>query len=213
MEMSPDTVKRVLIIEDQLLFGKALALILAADPLVEVVGDARRISEDVVRASRPDLVMIDIDVKDIDIAAAVSLVRSIAPATRICVLSDQLTRAAVERCREAGVHGFIVKDVAVAEFRRAMEVVAHGGSYVDPRLPDRETQMRRSDRRSTLLDLSIREGEVVRYIVDGLANKEIASKLSLSEKTVKNHVSRIFSKFDCTARTQVAVQAIRSGLV
>ncbi len=211
--MSPDAVKRVLIIEEQVLFGKALALILAADPLVEVVGDARNISEEVVRASRPDLIMIDIDVNDVDIAATVALVKAIAPATRICALSDQLSRSAVDRCRDAGVHGFIVKDVAVAEFRRATDIVAHGGSYVDPRLPERETQARRSDRRSTLLDLSIREGEVVRYIVDGLANKEIASKLSLSEKTVKNNVSRIFSKFDCTARTQVAVQAIRSGLV
>jgi DNA-binding NarL/FixJ family response regulator len=211
--MPSDSVKRVLIIEDQVLLGKALGLMIAADASVEVVGDARRVTDEILRSSRPDVVVVDVDVKDIDFAAAAALIRNAAPQARICVLSEQLTHAAVEKCRAAGAHGFIVKDVTVAEFHRALGVVAAGGFYVDPRLPERELQARRSGKGSHLLELSIREGEVVRYIVDGLANKEIASKLSLSEKTVKNHVSRIFSKFDCTARTQVAVQAIRSGLV
>jgi DNA-binding NarL/FixJ family response regulator len=72
---------------------------------------------------------------------------------------------------------------------------------------------RATTRQKDPLDLSVREHEVVTHIVGGLSNKEISYKMSLSEKTVKNHVSRIFSKFDCTARTQVAVHAIRSGLV
>jgi DNA-binding NarL/FixJ family response regulator len=61
-------------------------------------------------------------------------------------------------------------------------------------------------------DLSTRESEVVRLIVAGMSNKEISSNMQLSEKTVKNHISRIFTKFNCTARTQAAVHALRMGL-
>lgn len=207
------SIKRVLIIENQVLFGKAFGMILATDPTIEIVGDASRISETVLRQARPDLVLIDIDAIDVEVAAAAAIVHAYDPAIRLCSLAERLSRPAVDRCQEAGVHGFIVKDITINEFRRAIGIVAAGGTYVDPRLAAREAHTRRDDRQSHLLDLSMREGEVVRYIVAGLANKEIASKLSLSEKTVKNHVSRIFSKFDCTARTQVAVQAIRSGLV
>jgi DNA-binding NarL/FixJ family response regulator len=186
---------------------------LAVDPKIEIVGDARFPTEELLRSTRPDVVLIDIDGSDVVVEEVAALIHSIDPTVRMCALSERLTRPAVDRCRAAGVRGFVVKDITLHEFRRAIGVVAAGNVYVDPRLAARESQPSRNDQRSHLLDLSIREGEVVRYIVAGLANKEIASRLSLSEKTVKNHVSRIFSKFDCTARTQVAVQAIRSGLV
>lgn len=204
---------RILIIEDQVLLGKAMGMMLAVDPKIEIVGDARFPTEELLRSTRPDVVLIDIDGGNVDVDAVAGLIAAVDPGVRMCALSECLTRSAVDRCRQAGVRGFVVKDVTLHEFRHAIGIVAGGGIYVDPRLAARESQPARGEQRSHLLDLSTREGEVVRYIVAGLANKEIASKLSLSEKTVKNHVSRIFSKFDCTARTQVAVQAIRSGLV
>ena len=210
--MTSAVTKRVLILEDQVLFGKAFGMMLAVDPTIEIVGDAPRASAELLRRTKPDIVLIDVDGSDLEVAAVASLIASINPSILMCALSQQATAAAAARCKDAGVHGFVVKDVSVHEFRRAIGIVAGGGTYVDPRVSSASAPAHRSQGSSRLIDLSIREGEVVRYIVAGLGNREIASKLSLSEKTVKNHVSRIFSKFDCTARTQVAVQAIRTGL-
>lgn len=211
--MTSTVAKRVFIIEDQVLLGKAFGMILAVDPSIEIVGDAARADEKLLRATKPDVVVIDMDGPELDLDAAARIVRSVDPGARMCALSEHASLAAAARCREAGIHGFVVKDVSIHEFRRAIGIVAAGGDYVDQRLTAPRMPARRMEPNSRLTDLSLREGEVVRYIVAGLGNREIASKLSLSEKTVKNHVSRIFSKFDCTARTQVAVQAIRTGLV
>jgi DNA-binding NarL/FixJ family response regulator len=206
------TTKRVLIVENQLLFGNALGMILAVDPSIEIVGDASHMSVQLLKQTRPDVVLIDIDEANFDVAAVANIVTSAGGGIRMCALSEQATLAAAQRCREAGLHGVIMKDVSLHEFRRAIGIVASGGIYADPRLENPVMPSGRASRSSRLVDLSMREGEVVRFIVAGLGNREIAMKLSLSEKTVKNHVSRIFSKFDCTARTQVAVQAIRTGL-
>ena len=210
--MTSAVTKRILILEDQVLFGKAFGMILAVDPTIDIVGDAPRASEELLRRTKPDIVLIDIDGTDLEIAAVAKIINAVDPTIRMCALSELATPGAAAHCQDAGVHAFIVKDVSVHEFRRAIGIVAGGGTYIDPRISARAVPLKRSERGSRLIDLSLREGEVVRYIVAGLGNREIASKLSLSEKTVKNHVSRIFSKFDCTARTQVAVQAIRTGL-
>jgi DNA-binding NarL/FixJ family response regulator len=120
----------------------------------------------------------------------------------------------MQRCLNAGADGYLVKDAAPSDFLRAVKIIAAGESYVDARIAGRLLSRRvTSSRSSDPCDLSSRELEVVSLIVAGMSNKEISYSLSLSEKTVKNHVSRIFSKFNCTARTQAAVFAIRSGLV
>jgi DNA-binding NarL/FixJ family response regulator len=107
-----------------------------------------------------------------------------------------------------------VKDVSPNEFMRAIKSIASGETYVDPRIAGKLLRRRSSPQRyPDPCDLSMREVEVVRLIVAGMSNKEISSNLHLSEKTIKNHVSRIFTKFNCTARTQAAVYALRSGLV
>ena len=119
----------------------------------------------------------------------------------------------MQRCLAAGAEGYIVKDVTPAELLRAVKMVAEGDTYVDPRVAGGLLRRRSiSNGRPDLDELSVRETEVVRLIAEGLSNKEISARLGLSEKTVKNHISRIFSKLNICARAQAAVHAIRMGI-
>lgn len=202
---------RTLIIESQALFAKALTQVLKSDPTLQVVGEAGALSGDIVRSARPDLILIDIDGSDTDMTEVVLASRTAAPNVKICVLSMHLQSEVMLRCLSAGVDGYIVKDATPNEFLRALKSVAAGETYFDPRLAGRLLR-HRTNASHDQNALSMREVDVVRLIVAGMSNKEIGANLHLSVKTIKNHVSRIFTKFNCTARTQVAVFALRSGL-
>jgi DNA-binding NarL/FixJ family response regulator len=157
--------------------------------------------------------LIDIDDSSVDLSKALQTSRHALPNVKICTLSMHLQPDVLQRCLNAGVDGYIVKDVTPSEFLHAIKSVMSGETYADPRIAGRLLR-RRSNNADypESSDLSAREVEVVRLIVAGMSNKEISSNMHLSEKTIKNHISRIFTKFNCTARTQAAVYALRSGL-
>ena len=210
---SPAHATRVIIVEGQALFAKALAHMLTREAALDVIGDCETLSETFIRASRPDLMLIDIDGTNIDIEETIRMSRAIVPNVKVCTLSMHLRPEVMQRCLSAGVDGYLIKDATPNEFVRAIKSVAAGEVHVDSRVAGSLLRRRSSgNQRTDPCDLSNRESEVLRLIVAGMTNKEIAHELLLSEKTVKNHVSRIFSKFNCTARTQAAVYAIRSGL-
>jgi two-component system NarL family response regulator len=206
-------VSRTFIIEAQALMAKALSQMITLDPSLLVVGDADAITEANVRTMRPDFILVDIDAGQIDLTEAVRISRGVLPNVKICALSIHLQPDVMQRCLSAGVDGYVVKDVTPSELLRAIKSVLSGETYVDPRIAGRLLRRRSTnDRYPDPNELSSREVEVVRLIVAGMSNKEISATLHLSEKTIKNHVSRIFSKFNCTARTQAAVHALRTGL-
>ncbi|GAC1405361.1 MAG: hypothetical protein NVSMB64_10100 [Candidatus Velthaea sp.] len=118
----------------------------------------------------------------------------------------------MQRALSSGAEAYIVKDISPPELLRAVKTVADGESYVDPRAAGNLLRRRSQNGRADIMELSERESEVLKLIAEGLANKQISARLHLSEKTVKNHVSRIFSKLNITARTQAAVHAIRNGI-
>ncbi len=202
---------RTLIVGNQVLFSKALGHMLAQDSAFEVIGDVDALTEEVLRSLRPHVIIIDID-SSMDLVEVVQISRSASPDVRICALSMHLQPEVMQRCLRAGVDGYIVKDVTPSEFLRAVKSVALGETYVDSRLAGRLIHRGSNRQPADLLDLSTREVDVIRLIVEGMSNKEIGGNLHLSEKTIKNHVSRIFTKFNCTARTQAAVHAMRVGL-
>jgi DNA-binding NarL/FixJ family response regulator len=212
--MLASATNRTLIVESQALFAKALAQVLMLEPSIEIVGDIETVTDASIRSARPDMILIDIDGGKIDLAEAVQISRRAFANVKVCTLSMHLQPEVMQRCLAAGVDGYIVKDVTPNEFLRAVKSVSDGETYVDPRIAGRLLKQGvGSERLGGSSDLSMREVEVVRLIVAGLSNKEISANLHLSEKTIKNHVSRIFTKFNCTARTQAAVYALRSGLV
>jgi DNA-binding NarL/FixJ family response regulator len=204
---------RVLVIEGQALFGKALCQVLASEPDFEVVGDADSVANAGLRSARPDVIVLDLDGNLGDFGDAMRTFRELAPQAKVCILTTHVQAEVMQRCLSAGAEGYIIKDILPAELVHAVRSVASGHAYVDPRvaggvLKSRSTPLGR--RRQN--ELSTRETEIIRLIARGLSNKEISTSLHLSEKTVKNHISRIFAKLNITARTQAAVHAIKTGL-
>jgi DNA-binding NarL/FixJ family response regulator len=203
---------RVAIVESQVLFARALAAILSEDPELTVVGEHRAPVLPALAASNPDLIVIDLDGQP-DLSASILACTEAAPKARVCALSMHLSPETMQRALGAGAEAFIIKDISPPELVRAVKVVAGGQSYVDPRVAGGVLRKRSLNEKPDIMDLSTRETEVLKLIAEGLANKQISARLNLSEKTVKNHISRIFSKLNISARTQAAVHAIRTGIV
>lgn len=209
MSTSP-TPLRVFIIEKQLLFGTAVAQILSSDPAISVVGTAPDRESAHLAAAKPDVIVVDIDSDEVD--TTVELLRTAIPDARICLLSMYSQPEVMQRCLSAGADGYIVKDSSLQELTAAIKAIGEGSSYVDPRVAAALLRRRAPAHVPYTSQLSPRETDIIRLIAQGLSNRDIGRRLVLSEKTVKNHVSRIFSKLHFTARSQAAVHAIRSGL-
>lgn len=197
-----------------MLFGKALCQIFALDPGFQIVGDSSTIVEEKISAAKPDVVIVDLDGLQGDVGALVMRCREAAPHARICVLSMRIEPELVNRCVTASAEGFLVKDIVPAAMVSAVKTIADGMPYVDARAAATLLRMRSGARgRGDISELSNRELDIVRLVATGLSNKEISVQLHVSEKTVKNHMGRIFSKLNINARSQAAVYAIRNGLV
>jgi DNA-binding NarL/FixJ family response regulator len=206
---------RTFVVEPQALIAKALHSFLNRNALVRMVGDAPVVRIEDLERTQPDLLVDGLDAAAHDVAEAVALARGVLPAVRFCVLSSHANAQIVRRSIASGADAFVVKDVTPGEFDVALRRLATGTPYVDPRV-GRGVPSRRyssSSESSEIAELTPREGEVLRLIARGMSNNEIGAWLGLTEKTVKNHAGRIFSKLNVKARTQAAVYAIKAGFV
>jgi DNA-binding NarL/FixJ family response regulator len=203
---------RIIVVDSQPIIGKALCHLLAGDRELDIVCDARSLEEAALAVHQPDLLVLDLDGCDGNFDELIASCRATSPATRIIVLTSHVGSAVMQRCLACQVDGYVVKDISPGELMRACKAVARGDNYFDPRVAGgllrRLTSTHPADD-----ELSLRESEIVRLIAEGLSNKEIGERLNVSDKTVKNHISRIFSKLQVTARTQAAIYAIRNGMV
>jgi DNA-binding NarL/FixJ family response regulator len=201
---------RILLVSKQVIVGKALSHLLAGDKQLDVLPDVTSIEEITFGTQAPDLLLVDLERFD-EINDIVAVARRASPQTKIAVLTSSEAQPSMKRCVACGVDGYIVKDVLPSEFIRACKSLARGESYFDPRLAGE--LLRRLRVGAPVQDeLSIRESEIIRLIAMGRSNKEIGTELFLAEKTVKNHITRIFAKIQVTARTQAAIYAIRNGM-
>jgi DNA-binding NarL/FixJ family response regulator len=201
---------RIVLLVKQTIIGKALCHLLAGDKELDVLPGITSIDELSLAMQMPDLLLVDLERFD-EINDIVAICRRASPHTKIAVLTSSDAQPSMKRCVACGVDGYIIKDVLPAEFIRACKALARGESYFDPRLAGALLQRLRIGAPASD-ELSIRESEVIRLIALGHSNKEIGSELLLAEKTVKNHITRIFSKIQVTARTQAAIYAIRNGM-
>lgn len=204
----------IALLEGYALYAKALAHMLGKDENIEVVAALKRIDDPLFASSEPDLVLIDLDTHPIDLGEALRICRKDAPKAVVCVMTNRVKIEIMQRCLSLGIDGFFSKDMDPEEFIRGLRSVAGGQGYVDPRVAGgllRRRSLRQVEDPSA--DLSLRELDIIRLIADGLSNKEISARLYLSEKTIKNHTARIFIKFGVSARTQVAVHALKAGIV
>lgn len=211
--MVTDSRIRLYLVESQLLFARALSQVLSSDAGINVSRVVRSLDDlaDILPGSA-DLVLVDIDEYSSDVDAAFSLCRRSAGGAHTCALSSFVRPDLMQRCLAAGADGFVIKDTSIAELTSAIKLLAAGTPYVDARVAGGALRRRARGSEMHLNELTAREADIVRLIARGLSNRDIGMELLLSEKTIKNHMSRIFEKLQIPARTGVAVYAVRSGL-
>ncbi|MGH7708830.1 MAG: LuxR C-terminal-related transcriptional regulator [Vulcanimicrobiaceae bacterium] len=206
---------RVYVVEQDPTVRKALVRVLASDSSIQTVGDARDPDSAAIALALPDVVLIDVDPfltrPGAGIEDALLACHSAAPHGKVCALSLHLDPKMARRAMTADADAYIVKDTSPTSLIAILHAANRGECYVDPRIAGALLRGHRRAPRQRA-DLSTREGEIVRLIAEGLSNREIGLRLVLSEKTVKNHISRIFVKLNVSARSHAAVFAIRNGL-
>ncbi len=203
---------RVALIERAQLIVNALHHVLAIDGTIEIVADFDEVTDPRLGQVRPDVVLIDVDDLAVPIEEAFAACERSVPKSRIAALSAQMRPRVMQRVLAANADAYITKDTSPAMLAEILHAVAAGDSYADPRIAG-QLLRRRVTRSQDVYDLSGRETEIVRLIAEGLSNRDIGTRLALSEKTVKNHVSHILAKLKVSARSGVAVYAVRKGLV
>jgi DNA-binding NarL/FixJ family response regulator len=206
---------RVLLVDDDPLVRAGLAMIIATATDMQVVGEAGDGEEaiDEVRTHRPDVVLMDIRMPNLDGIRATALVRALPQPPEVLVLTTIAADAYVLDALRAGASGFLLKDTPPAEIVAAVRQVAGGVPTLSPSVARtvighvaREGGAeRQAAARATLGELSDREREVAVQVGRGLSNAEIGTELFLSEATVKAHVSRLLTKLDLNNRVQIAM--------
>ena len=200
---------RILIVDDHLVVRIGLRSMIESQPDMQVVAEAADGSEavELYRQHQPDIVLLDLRMPRMNGVETTVAIRRQFPAALIIVLTTYDGDENIYRALQAGAHAYLLKDIPREDFLEAIRSV-HRGEYCIPsgvaarlaqRLPNEE--------------LSSRELEVLKLIVEGMSNKEIASKLAITESTVKNHVNSILTKLKVKDRTQAATTALRRGIV
>jgi DNA-binding NarL/FixJ family response regulator len=204
---------RLLIADDHDVVRQGMRAFLALDSALEVVGAARNGVEAVRLAHRlrPDVVLMDLRMPELDGIAATRQIRQDTPETKVLVLTSMLESASVVEVVRAGGVGYLLKDIRAAELLRAIKAAVAGQVQL---APDAAAALMREVVAPERPDaLSSREVDVLRRLARGLANKQIARELAVAEKTVKTHVSSILAKLGVESRTQAALYAGRVGVV
>ena len=203
---------RLLIADDHAVVREGLQRLVATFEGVELVGAAANGQEavDRCRAVEPDVVLMDIEMPVLDGIAATRAIAAAQPDVAVVVLTSFSDRDQILQALDAGAVGYLLKDAEPDEIAKAVRAAARGEAPLDPRAGRALLSARGAS--SPLDGLSEREREVLRLVARGLPNKLIARELSISEKTVKTHLTSVFRTIGVTDRTQAALWAERNGL-
>lgn len=203
---------RILLVDDHGVVRQGLRMYLGLDPEFEIVGEAANGAEAVecARRLRPDVILMDLLMPEMDGIAATAVVRQELPETEVIALTSVLEDEAVFGAVRAGAIGYLLKDTQADELCRAIKAAAAGQVQLSPKAAAR--LMREVRAPESPEPLTERETDVLRLLAKGLSNKEIAQALVIGEKTVKTHVSNILAKLNVPSRTQAALYAVRIGM-
>ena len=206
---------RVLLVDDDALVRAGLQLILSSAEDLVVVGEvddgARAVAA--VREHRPDVVLMDIRMSEMDGITATAALRRLDSPPQVVVLTTFQADEQVMSALRAGASGFLVKDTPPADIINAVRIVASGEAIISPSVTrtllshfaNGQVSERRRSAAERLAALTDREREVADAIASGSTNAEVATQLFMSEATVKSHVSRLFTKLDVANRVQIAI--------
>ena len=208
----------VLIVDDHGVVRQGLRTYLELLDDIEVIGEAQNGVEAVaqVRQHRPDVVLMDLVMPEMDGIEATHQVCAISPTTKVIVLTSFTEDELVFPAIKAGAVGYLLKDVSPPDLVNAIQAVHRGETHLHPDITKKLMDQFVSPKVEPAAapdELTTREIEVLRLIAQGMSNRELAQALTISEKTVKTHVSNILSKLHLADRTQAAIYAYKHGLV
>lgn len=205
---------RVVLVDDHRLVRHGLEQLLSAADDIDVVGSAAEGTEalELVETFRPEVVLMDLQMPGMDGVEATRRIQALHPATQIVVLTSFSDRERIMDAVDAGAVGYLLKDVDPADLLDGVRAAARGESPLHPKAARELLTARSSGHTPTgAADLTPRELEVLQLVRQGLANKQIARRLGISERTVKAHLTSVFQRIGVADRTQAALWAERHG--
>jgi DNA-binding NarL/FixJ family response regulator len=210
-----DTI-RVLLADDHTIVREGLKALIDANEGLEVIGEAADGESAVNLATEldPDVVVVDVSMPVLNGAQVTAKLRELHPSSKVLALTVHEDRAYLRLLLESGARGYVLKRAAVAELVQAIRAVAAGGTYLDPALAGGVVDQfvrPSASQRDPLVELSDRETDVVRLIALGYSNKEIASRLGLSVKTIETYKTRSMEKLGIRSRVDIVQYAARRG--
>ena len=201
----------VLLAEDHPVVRNGLVELLGSEPDIEIVaavGDGAA-AVAALDDHDPDIVLLDLTMPEMDGIEATRIVLEHRPDTRVVILTASADREQMLRAVDAGALGYLLKDASPTELIEGIRAASRGESPLDPKVARELLADRRETRAPQLTD---REREVLALVGEGLPNKLIARRLEISEKTVKAHLTRVFTEIGVTDRTQAALWARGHGI-
>lgn len=208
---------KVMIADDHSLVREGIKRLLEFDGSIEVVSEASNGVEclDKLKDYIPDILLLDINMPEMNGLEVLVEIKKKDYDLKVLILTVHNELEYLVKAVDIGVDGYILKDSESAELKRAIRFVMSGENYIQASLiPALNNRLANRDIDKDKIDLlTSRELEVLIGVANGMINKEIATKLNISERTVKNHVSNIFKKIDVSDRTQAAVFAIKNNII
>lgn len=210
-------VLQIFLADDHTVLREGLKMLIDEQPDMQVIGEAGGGRDAWLQAKRlkPDVVVMDVSMPDMTGAQATMRLRQECPEIKVLALTAYEDQGYLRQLLQAGASGYVLKRTAAEELIRAIRVVAAGGMYLDPALAGKVTDRfigKQSSRGTSQgSDLSDRETEVLRLIALGHSNKEIATSLDISVKTVETYKTRLMEKLDLHSRADIVRYALRQG--
>jgi NarL family two-component system response regulator LiaR len=206
----------VLVADDHALVRLGISSLLEEQPGINVVGEAGSCRECCHKAAalKPDVVVLDLEMEDCGGVEAIERLADAAPEARAVVFTAHVDDCLVSEVIKAGALGYVPKTASPRHLVDAVRTVCAGRAYLDPSVSSLVMgKLSRRNGRPNQAELSDRESSVLRLLAEGKRNKEIAESLSISERTVKFHVSALMQKLDAGNRTEAVTKAMVQGLV
>ncbi|MEH7421273.1 response regulator transcription factor [Bacillus thuringiensis] len=212
---------KVLLVDDHTVVLKGLAFFLSTQEDLELVGEANNGKEALVKVgeTNPDVILMDLYMPEMDGVEAMAYIKKEYPNVKVIVLTSFSDQAHVLPALRAGASGYILKDVEPDQLVEAIRSAYKGNIQLHPDIANALLSQtlpveEKEEEHSIQVDvLTARENEVLQLLAKGMSNKEIASVLVITEKTVKAHVSSILSKLNLSDRTQAALYAVKNGIL
>ena len=206
---------RILIVDDHPMTREGLRQALATAEDIEVVGEAVDGEEAVAQATKlkPDVIFMDIRMPKMNGLEATRKIRETQPDVKVILFTVEDSRVTINEAIQAGVNGYLLKDVSSEELVKAARLAMEGKAIIHPALTQAFIEEAQSAGRRHEEPLSPRETQILQMVAYGSTTKEVASKLTISPHTVKTHLERIFEKLRANDRAEAVAIALRRGLV